>query len=49
MSKFTDAATTSHTLSVAAMEEASRFGQRSTDIDHMFLALVVSEQVAGQV
>ena len=49
MSKFTDAATTSHTLSVAAMEEASRFGQRSTDIDHMFLALMVSEQVAGQV
>ena len=49
MSKFTDAATTSHTLSVAAMEEASRFGQRNTDIDHMFLALVVSEQVAGQV
>lgn len=31
------------------MEEASRFGQRSTDIDHMFLALVVSEQLAGQV
>ncbi|MBP2413449.1 uncharacterized protein YndB with AHSA1/START domain [Arthrobacter stackebrandtii] len=49
MSKFTDAATTSHTLSVVAMEEASRFGQRSTDIDHMLLALVVSEQVAGQV
>lgn len=49
MSKFTEAATTSHTLSVAAMEEASRFGQRSTDIDHMFLALVVSEQIAGQV
>lgn len=49
MSKFTDAATTTHTLSVTAMEEASRFGQRSTDIDHMFLALVASEQVAGQV
>lgn len=49
MSRFTDAASTSHTLSVAAMEEASRFGQRSADIDHMLLALVVSEQVAGQV
>ncbi|MGO2482523.1 SRPBCC family protein [Glutamicibacter ardleyensis] len=49
MSKFIDAAATSHTLSVVAMEEASRFGQRSTDIDHMLLALVVSEQVAGQV
>ena len=49
MSKFTDAVTTSHTLSLTAMEEASRFGQRTADIDHMFLALVVSEQIAGQV
>lgn len=38
MSKFTDAAVTSHTLSVTAMEEASRLGQRTADIDHMFLA-----------
>lgn len=48
MSKFTDAASTSHTLSVVAMEEASRVGQRTADIDHLFLALVLSEQVAGQ-
>lgn len=49
MSKFTDAAATSHTLSVVAMEEASRFGERTADIDHLFLALVVNEQTAGQV
>ena len=49
MSKYTDAVTTSHTLSLTAMEEASRFGQRTADIDHMFLALVVSEQIAGRV
>lgn len=49
MSKFTDAAATSHTLSVTAMEEASRFGQRTAEVDHLLLALVVNEQVAGQV
>lgn len=48
MGKFTDAATTSQTLSIAALEEASRFGQRTADIDHLFLALVINEQVAGQ-
>ena len=49
MSKFTRAASTSHTLSLAAMEEASRLGQRTADIDHLFLALALSEQAAGQV
>ncbi|PRA09870.1 Clp protease [Arthrobacter sp. MYb211] len=49
MSKFSDAATTSHTLSLAAMEEASRIGQRTADIEHLLLALVLSEQSAGQV
>lgn len=49
MSKFADAASTSHTLSLAAMEEASRLGQRTADIDHLLLALVLSEQTAGQV
>lgn len=49
MSKFIDVATTSHNLSIAAMEEASRVGQRTTDIDHMFIALVLNEQIAGQV
>ena len=48
MSKFTDAANTSHTHSVVAMEEASRVGQRTADIDHLFIALVLSEQAAGQ-
>ncbi|MFV0432601.1 MAG: SRPBCC family protein [Leucobacter sp.] len=49
MSKITAAAATSHTLSVTAMEEASRLGERTADIDHMLLALVVNEQTAGQV
>lgn len=49
MSKFTDMADTSHRLSLTAMEEASRYGQRTADIDHMLLALTVNEQVAGQV
>ncbi|GAB96531.1 uncharacterized protein YndB with AHSA1/START domain [Kineosphaera limosa] len=49
MSKFTDLAKTSHALSLAAMEEASRTGQRIADIDHLLLALTVNEQSAGQV
>ncbi|MGO3146410.1 MAG: Clp protease N-terminal domain-containing protein [Leucobacter sp.] len=49
MSKFTGAMATSHTLSLAAMEEASRHGQRTADIDHMLIALTVNEQLAGQV
>lgn len=49
MSKFTDAAATSHTLSLMAMEEASRVGQRTADIDHLLIALVLNEQTAGQV
>lgn len=49
MSKFTEMAATSHALSLAAMEEASRYGQRTTDIDHLLLALTVNEQTAGQV
>lgn len=49
MSRFTEMATTSHALSIQAMEEASRFGQRVADIDHLLLALVISEQPAGDV
>ena len=49
MSKFTRAAQTSQSLSLAAMEEASRMGLREADIDHMLLALVISDQVAGRV
>lgn len=49
MSRFTDSASTAYSLSITAMEEASRVGQREADIDHLFLALTVSEQVGGQV
>lgn len=49
MSKITIALATSHSLSLAAMEEASRQGLRDADIEHLFLALVISEQAAGQV
>ena len=49
MTKYAGVASTTHTLSIAAMEEASRFGQRIADIDHLLLALVISEQPAGQV
>lgn len=48
MSKLADAAATAHTLSIAAMEEASRSGRRTADLDHLFLALVVNEQPAGR-
>lgn len=47
MSKLTETAAMVHELSVTAMEEASRFGQRTADIEHMFLALVLSEHTAG--
>lgn len=49
MSRFTHAMATSHTLSLAAMEEASRVGRRTADVTDLLLALVVSEQTAGQV
>lgn len=49
MSKYTSMAATAHALSLTAMEEASRRGQREADIDHLFLALVLNEGVAGQV
>lgn len=49
MSKFTVTAATMQTLSRAAAEEASRLGDRTGDIDHLLLAIVVSEQVGGQV
>lgn len=49
MSRITEIAATSHTLSLTAMEEASRLGEREAGLDHMLLALVVNEQVAGQV
>lgn len=47
MNKLVRAAQTSQSISLAAMEEASRLGLREADIDHMFLALVISDQSAG--
>lgn len=49
MSKFTEAAAVMQTLSLAAMEEASRAGIRDADIDHLFLALTLDAGNAGQV
>lgn len=49
MSRFLTAAATMQTLSATAMEEASREGRREADIEHLLLALVLSEQKAGQV
>lgn len=48
MSKFVRAAQTSQSLSLAAMEEASRLGLREADIEHLFLALVINDQSAGR-
>ncbi|MGP6171618.1 Clp protease N-terminal domain-containing protein [Microbacterium sp. A204] len=48
MSKFVRAAQTSQSLSLAAMEEASRLGLREADIEHMFLAMVINDQSAGR-
>lgn len=48
MSRLTHAAATMHTLSLAAMEEASRFGVRDTDIDHLLLALTIDSETGGQ-
>lgn len=48
MSSFTTAAATMQTLSLAAMEEASRRGQRNADLEDLFMALVLSDQVAGR-
>ncbi|WP_404289668.1 Clp protease N-terminal domain-containing protein [Glutamicibacter arilaitensis] len=48
MNKLVRAAQTSQSLSLAAMEEASRLGLREADIEHLFLALVISDQSAGR-
>ena len=49
MSKIAQTATTLHGLSLVAMEEASRVGQRTVDLEHLFLSLVLTEQIAGKV
>jgi uncharacterized protein YndB with AHSA1/START domain len=48
VSAFTRAAATMQTVTLNASEEASRRGQRDVDIDHLFLALVLSSDDAGQ-
>ncbi len=48
MSKFVRAAQTSQSLSLVAMEEASRLGVREADIEHLLLALVLNDQNAGR-
>ena len=48
MTRFARAAHTSHSLSVAAMEEASRSGLRTADIEHLLLALIINDQSAGR-
>lgn len=48
MNRLVRAARTSQSLSLAAMEEASRLGLREADIDHLFLALVINDQSAGR-
>lgn len=48
MSKYVQAVQTSQMLSMTALEEASRHGLRAADIEHLFLALVLSDQAAGQ-
>ena len=48
MNKFVRATQTSQSLSLAAMEEASRAGLRLADLEHLFLALVISDQPAGR-
>lgn len=47
MSKLTAAAATSHTLSVTATEEASRLGDRTVGIDHLFLAIQLMQLSAS--
>lgn len=49
MSKLTRAAATAHTLSLAAMEEASRYGTRDADVEHLLLALTLDADLGGQV
>lgn len=48
MSRFTRYAATSQMLTLTAMEEASRRGLHEADLEDLFLALVLSEQAAGQ-
>lgn len=48
MTRFLTSAATMQTLSLVGMEEASREGRRDGDIEHLLLALVLSDQSAGE-
>ncbi|MDO5093178.1 MAG: Clp protease N-terminal domain-containing protein [Propionibacteriaceae bacterium] len=48
MSKFATSALTNMKLSITATEEASRRGERTVSVDHLFLALVVDDGAAGR-
>lgn len=47
MSSFWLTARTMQTLSIVALEEASREGRKDADLEHLFLALLLSDQPAG--
>lgn len=47
MKHWTTALTTANELSLVAIDEASRRGMRSADLEHLLLALTVTEQPAG--
>lgn len=47
MTKFWLSARTMQTLSIIAMEEASREGRKDADLEHLLVALVLSDQPAG--
>ena len=47
MNSFLNTAATMQRLSISGMEEASRDGRREGDLEHVLLALVISEQSAG--
>lgn len=48
MRKFTEAAKTFYSLSIVARQEAARTGDRTLGVEHLFLALVMNEHIAGQ-
>ena len=48
MRNFATRTMSANALSIVAFEEASRLGQRVGDLDHLFLALVLTGEPAGQ-
>lgn len=49
MSKWSDAMSAGQSISAAAADEATRAGSPEIDIEHLFLALVVSDGPAGRI